>query len=141
MTKSNPSTLNALRALFGVRAASRVFATAGGSASLILQESGTRYGIGWDAIRAVHILAEEALKESVRPVSLNSPQGVRDRLRQALAHKGHEVFAVLFLDAQHRLIAFEEMFRGTLTQTSVSPPNGIPLTYTPCVITYGHRRG
>jgi DNA repair protein RadC len=33
----------------------------------------------------------------------------------------HEVFAVVFLDAQHRMIALEEMFRGTLTQTSVYP--------------------
>jgi DNA repair protein RadC len=31
----------------------------------------------------------------------------------------HEIFVVLFLDAQHRLIACDEMFRGTLTQTSV----------------------
>ena len=33
----------------------------------------------------------------------------------------HEVFAIIFLDVQHRLIAFEELFRGTLTQTSVYP--------------------
>ena len=33
----------------------------------------------------------------------------------------HEVFAVLFLDAQHRLLACEELFRGSLTQTSVYP--------------------
>ena len=38
-----------------------------------------------------------------------------------LAHKQHEVFAVLFLDSQHQLIALEELFRGTLTQTSVYP--------------------
>jgi DNA repair protein RadC len=39
----------------------------------------------------------------------------------ALAGLGYEVFAVLFLDAQHRLIGWEELFRGTLTQTSVYP--------------------
>ena len=33
----------------------------------------------------------------------------------------HEIFAVLFLDARHQLLAMEEMFRGTLTQTSVYP--------------------
>ena len=38
-----------------------------------------------------------------------------------LAQRAHEVFAVLFLDAQHRLLQFDEMFRGTLTQTSVYP--------------------
>jgi DNA repair protein RadC len=39
----------------------------------------------------------------------------------AFGPRPHEVFAVLFLDSQHRLIALEEMFRGTLTQTSVYP--------------------
>ena len=38
-----------------------------------------------------------------------------------LGARAHEVFAVLFLDSQHRLLALEEMFRGTLTQTSVYP--------------------
>jgi len=50
-----------------------------------------------------------------------SPQSVKDYLQMQLADKPHEVFAVLFLDAQHRLVAFEEMFRGTLSQTSVYP--------------------
>lgn len=50
-----------------------------------------------------------------------SPQSVKDYLQLQLAGKPHEVFAVLFLDAQHRLVAFEEMFRGTLSQTSVYP--------------------
>ena len=53
--------------------------------------------------------------------SLNSPLAVRDYLRLTLASMEHEVFCVAFLDAQHRVIAFEEMFRGTLTQTSVYP--------------------
>jgi DNA repair protein RadC len=42
-------------------------------------------------------------------------------LQLHLGDRPHEVFAVLFLDAQHRLIALEELFRGTLTQTSVYP--------------------
>ena len=54
-------------------------------------------------------------------VGFDGPQAVRDHLALTLATKPHEVFAVLFLDSQHRLIAFEEMFRGTLTQTSVYP--------------------
>ena len=52
---------------------------------------------------------------------LTNPQAVRDFLRLRIAHLEHEVFVVLFLDAQHRLIACEEMFRGTLSQTSVYP--------------------
>jgi DNA repair protein RadC len=54
-------------------------------------------------------------------VALNSPQAVRDYLRLRLADLEWEVFVVLFLDAQNRLIACEELFRGTLTQTSVYP--------------------
>jgi DNA repair protein RadC len=46
---------------------------------------------------------------------------VRDLLRLRLAGLPHEVFVCLQLDAQHRVIAFEELFRGTLTQTSVYP--------------------
>lgn len=121
MTKPNPATLNALRTLFGLRAANRIFTTSGGRASLVLEESSSRCGSGWDAMRAVRALTEEAFKEAARPVSLDSPQKVREHLALALIGKGHEVFTVLFLDAQHRLIACEEMFRGTLTQTSVYP--------------------
>lgn len=51
----------------------------------------------------------------------DSPQAVKDYLQLQLANKPHEVFAVLFLDTQHRLLAFEELFRGTLNQASVYP--------------------
>lgn len=50
-----------------------------------------------------------------------APSAVREYLRLALRDLGYEVFLVLFLDAQHRVMAHEEMFRGTLTQTSVYP--------------------
>jgi DNA repair protein RadC len=53
--------------------------------------------------------------------TLAAPQAVKDYLRLKLALKPHEVFAVVFMDAQNRVIATEEMFRGTLTQTSVYP--------------------
>lgn len=73
-------------------------------------------------LQAVLELARRALHEDVkRETLLNSPQKVRDYLRLALAHLPHEVFVALFLDAQNRLIAQDELFRGTLTQTSVYP--------------------
>lgn len=53
--------------------------------------------------------------------ALNSPASVREYLRMTLAGREHEVFLVMFLDAQNRVIKAEEMFRGTLTQTSVYP--------------------
>jgi hypothetical protein len=54
-------------------------------------------------------------------VCCGNPGNVRDYLRLAIASKPFEVFVVLFLDVQNRLIAAEEMFRGTLTHTSVHP--------------------
>lgn len=53
--------------------------------------------------------------------ALASPDAVRDYLRLLLADRPHEVFAVVFLDAQHRVLDALELFRGTLTQTSVYP--------------------
>jgi DNA repair protein RadC len=55
----------------------------------------------------------------LKRASLNSPSLVRDYLRLTLTDKEHEVFACVFIDAQNRVIAVEELFRGTLTQTSV----------------------
>jgi DNA repair protein RadC len=52
---------------------------------------------------------------------LTSPQAVRDLLRMKLGSLEHEVFVVLLLDAQHRLVRYVELFRGTLGQTSVYP--------------------
>jgi DNA repair protein RadC len=53
--------------------------------------------------------------------SLASPSAVRDYLRLLLAGREHEVFVVVLLDAQNRVLSCEELFRGTLTQTSVYP--------------------
>ena len=53
--------------------------------------------------------------------ALESPTAVRAYLQLALRGRPHEVFVVIFLDAQHRTIATEELFRGTLAQTSVYP--------------------
>jgi hypothetical protein len=53
--------------------------------------------------------------------ALDSPAVVRNYPRLLLAPIEHEVFFRLFLDSQNRIIATEELFRGTLTQTSVYP--------------------
>jgi DNA repair protein RadC len=65
-------------------------------------------------------LARRSLHEELKSgTALTSPGGVRDFLRLALASRPHEVFVCIWLDAQHRVIKFDELFRGTLTQTSV----------------------
>ena len=71
---------------------------------------------------AVAELARRALAERLRErEAFAAPGLVKEYLQLHLAHKAHEVFAVLFLDSQHRLLALEELFRGTLSQTSVYP--------------------
>jgi DNA repair protein RadC len=52
---------------------------------------------------------------------MNSPNACREFLQMKMCQLEHEVFSVVFLDAQHRAIKYEEMFTGTLTQTSVYP--------------------
>ena len=73
-------------------------------------------------LQAILELASRAVGEEIRRETLlNSPGRVRDYLRLSLSGLPHEVFMALFLDAQNRMIATEELFRGTLTQTSVYP--------------------
>jgi DNA repair protein RadC len=83
-------------------------------------------GMGGDAKRAelaaVLELARRAMAQQLTEHEVfGSPGAVKQYLQLHLAGKPHEVFAVLFLDAQNRLVAMEELFRGTLTQTSVYP--------------------
>ena len=71
---------------------------------------------------AVLELARRAMAEQLsQRTVLDAPEAVRQYVQMHIGTRPHEVFAVLFLDAQHRLIVLEELFRGTLTQTSVYP--------------------
>lgn len=73
--------------------------------------------------------AEEVLSQARRVLSqrvrrgatMSSPQAVKDYLLLEIGVLEYEVFCVLFLDAQHRIIELKQMFRGTVTQTSVYP--------------------
>lgn len=67
-------------------------------------------------------MARRALAEDMKAgINLSSPKAVRDFLRLQLQGRPVEVFVGLFLDAQNRVIRVEELFSGTLTQTSVFP--------------------
>jgi DNA repair protein RadC len=73
-------------------------------------------------VAAVLEMARRALAQQLRDAPVfDAPQKVKDYLALQLGARAQEVFAVLFLDGQHRLLQFEEMFHGTLTQTSVYP--------------------
>ncbi len=82
-------------------------------------------GIGsskYAQLQAIFEMSRRALNEQMQVKDvLTSPQQVRDYLCLKLGSLMREVFVVLFLDAQNRVVATEEMFSGTLTQTSVYP--------------------
>jgi DNA repair protein RadC len=70
---------------------------------------------------ARELLLRDLREQMHRGPVMTSPQILRDWLRLYCAGLEHEVFLVLYLDANHRLIEPQELFRGTLTQTSVYP--------------------
>ena len=73
-------------------------------------------------LAAVIEMARRALAQRLTDAPVfDSPQAVKDYLQLHLGALAHEVFAVLFLDAQHRLLSFDKLFTGTLNQTSVYP--------------------
>ncbi|MBA4151874.1 MAG: hypothetical protein C0509_04870 [Acinetobacter sp.] len=82
---------------------------------------------GWGPARTARLLAalelsRRYLGESLcRLDALTNPDDTRAFVRARLRGYDHEVFAVLFLDNQHRVITFEELFRGTLDSCSVHP--------------------
>ena len=71
---------------------------------------------------AVFEMARRALGQRLQEREVfQTPDAVKQYLQLQLGHKHHEVFAVLFLDGHNRMLAMEELFRGTLSQTSVYP--------------------
>jgi DNA repair protein RadC len=90
---------------------------------------------------AVLEMSRRALREKLaRGSALSSPQAVRDYLRLKLQDRPHEVFVGVFLDAQNRVLAVEELFRGTLTQTSVYPREVVKraLHYNAAALIFAH---
>ncbi|MDP1790632.1 MAG: DNA repair protein RadC [Methylibium sp.] len=98
-------------------------------------------------------LAEEVLSHARRVLAhrvrrgatMSSPQAVKDHLRLEIGVLEHEVFCVLFLDTQHRLLAFEELFRGTLNQASVYPrevvKRALALNAAAAILAHNHPSG
>jgi DNA repair protein RadC len=122
---SDPKTQALARLLGDPAAASALLASHEGRLTALVfpvMEAAADYRAIPPVIAAAREIVQLALSEELAERSvLSSPEAVRDYLRVRLGGLGHEVFMVLFLDAQNRLVAAEEMFRGTLTQTSVHP--------------------
>ena len=108
--------LELLAVLIGEKAAQKLLQRS--LATLLVDEAEQQH----PRIAAARELMTRALKEELKRSSvLASPEAARDFVRLLLIGKEYEVFVVLFLDAQNRVIESEELFRGTLTQTAVYP--------------------
>ena len=97
-------------------------------------------------VAAVLEIARRVLAQQLAEQPLfDSAQRVKDYLALNLRPLGHEAFAVLFLDSQHRSIAFEVMFRGTLAHTSVHPreivKRALALNAAAVVLAHNHPSG
>jgi DNA repair protein RadC len=83
------------------------------------------HGLGsakYAQLQAVMEMARRQLRESLKRLdALTSPDRTRDYLQARLGGYPHEVFACLFLDNRHRVIEYEELFRGTIDGASVHP--------------------
>lgn len=112
-TKAQELSHTPLSVLFGMRANRQT--------SAVCEKEATYTPV--HTILAAKELVMRALSEEItqHPINLNSPRDVKDYLRLLLGGRQQEVFVALFIDAQHQLIAAEELFHGTLTQTSVYP--------------------
>ncbi|OWW22046.1 RadC family protein [Noviherbaspirillum denitrificans] len=101
------------------------FGSLNGLFSASLADFSTIHGLGtakYAQLQAVMELARRSITEELKTgEALCSPQAVKQYLQLLLARRHYESFVVLFLDVKNRLIIAEELFRGTLTQTSVYP--------------------
>ncbi len=86
--------------------------------SLLYQESDGKYRLATQE-EVIKAARQEISSIFRRGEALTSPTVTRDYLQLKLAHYEHEVFCVLWLDNRHRVIAFEELFRGTIDGASV----------------------
>jgi len=92
-------------------------------------------------LQAVMALAQRHLAENLlREASLHNPGDTKQYLLSRLRDYPHEVFACLFLDSQHRVIRYEELFRGTINGASVHPREVVKKTleYNAAALIFAH---
>ena len=117
-----------LATIFGARVAERLMRRFGNLQQLLHadnEEILSCHGIGRaraDAIRALPELARRYYAGSLpKGEAIRNPTDTAGYLQARMRHLEHELFCCLFLDNRHRVIKFDEMFRGTIDGTSVYP--------------------
>jgi len=118
MNYCSASTADLLKHLIGARQARRLYQ---GSLQRLFSPVPGQAELAEQCLIARELVQRWLAEELTTGPVLTSPKTVRDYLRIHYTGREYESFSVLFLDAQHRLIRAEELFRGTLTQTSVYP--------------------
>ncbi|MDP9896330.1 DNA repair protein RadC [Variovorax boronicumulans] len=137
--------LEALRPFLGAEAEA-LFEVHGRSLHRLIGFARDTSGIGWLQMLSGLRLARELLMEDLRPSQVfRSAYAVSDYLKLHFAGQAHESFAVLFLNAQHTMLAFEDMFRGTLTQADVYPrevvKRALQLNASAVILAHNHPSG
>lgn len=125
------------------------FGSLNGIFSASLAEMQQVYGMGlskYCQLQAVLEMSKRALGETLHHVdSFRSPSQVKEYLRLQLSHLLREVFGILFLDTQNRLIAYETLFEGSLMQTSVYPrevvKRALALNAAAVILSHNHPSG
>ena len=145
LTPRDLRVLEALRPFLGAEAEA-LFEAHGRSLHRLIGVARDASGIGWLQMRSGLRLARELLMEDVRPSqAFRSAYAVSDYLKLHFAGQAHESFAVLFLSAQNTMLAFEDMFRGTLTQTGVYPrevvKRALQLNASAVILAHNHPSG
>lgn len=120
--EDSDAVLAALLQLLPKRAAMRLYQAAQGSAGRVLELAAADAGIAGARLQAAQQLHERALFErAAKGPVMSAPGEVRVYLERTLMLRAYEVFCVLYLDNRHRLIAMQELFRGTIDGASVHP--------------------
>ncbi|SNR90958.1 DNA replication and repair protein RadC [Methylobacillus rhizosphaerae] len=120
------------------------FSSLNGIFAASLQEIEQVHGMGvskFVQLQAIFEMSRRALLEEMQARDvLTSPQAVRQYLSLKIGALPREVFIGIFLDAQHRVLAIEELFSGTLTQTSVYPREVVKrsLHYNAAAVIFAH---
>src|SRR5258708_7347239 len=107
-----------LRCIVGARAAARLYQ---GSLHALFFGPDDGSAARGKLSAARELVRRMLAEEMTHSCALTAPNAVRDYLRLLFRGRGYESFVTIFLDSQNRVIVSEEMFRGTLAQTSVYP--------------------
>ena len=112
--------------------------------SLKIQEANGTYRMA-SADEIIHAAKSAINRRFQRGKALSSPADSRDFLKLRLAHLEHEVFAILWLDNRHRVLGFEELFRGTIDGSSVYPrevvKSALHHNAAACILAHNHPSG